>query len=438
MGSWRTRRLKAFCTGIGSEQNDTSGSVTFFRLGPLFSWDPSQSLAGTIRQDSCVPPRIAIRENDPKTTVMVLSSFLPPSKPTLVIMVVLVLCGCRNRSANQLHPIESLQPYASEERVPITARGGIVSSDLEMVADRLRAAKQVVRIGSQEGSDDYRIGRIVDVAFDTDGNVLVLDRQPSLIRRYDSTGASLPVWSKPGPGPGELESPKALDLMHDTLLVLDLRKQALLRFSHGSVAGSSIPVLGVRQFCTSDDYQARFIDERGGATIQILSEDGSVHSKIDVSYNADVPITMSQLSRGVMACLPETVISSLSALPSIYAHDRDGKLLWISAVQDFTPRVFTQEAKSDGIYISGSFEGDHISALTAVASGYLLVQVTRSTAESVAQGKEYASVQPYLIDSESGQGVFVSDSLPEIAAATNEYLAATHLLPFSQVTLLKY
>lgn len=98
--------------------------------------------------------------------------------------------------------------------------------------------KEVLSIGSEEQEDDnYLLARPRDMAFDSKGNIYVIDFKLKQIKVFDSQGKFLLAFGKEGKGPGELVFPFgiAVDKKKEIVLVLDYTNR---KVSHYSLGGS--------------------------------------------------------------------------------------------------------------------------------------------------------------------------------------------------------
>lgn len=100
--------------------------------------------------------------------------------------------------------------------------------------------EEELRIGAGDGDSVRQFGNVAGIALDASGHIHVLDRQAAEVRVFDTDGAFLRSFGRPGGGPGELASPSALLLgAGDTIFLPDARNQRVQRFLvDGSEAGS--------------------------------------------------------------------------------------------------------------------------------------------------------------------------------------------------------
>jgi len=70
-------------------------------------------------------------------------------------------------------------------------------------------------------TEDAVIGQIADLVIAPDGTVYAVDRQAGQIHVVDPAGHRLPSLGRPGAGPGEFAEPTTLEVVGDTLYVVD-------------------------------------------------------------------------------------------------------------------------------------------------------------------------------------------------------------------------
>ena len=75
-------------------------------------------------------------------------------------------------------------------------------------------------IGGLDGEDWQQFGLIASLAFDSGGNLYLLDTQAQHVLVVDSEGSLVRTLGGPGEGPGELDGPFGMTLLHDGRLVI--------------------------------------------------------------------------------------------------------------------------------------------------------------------------------------------------------------------------
>jgi hypothetical protein len=92
--------------------------------------------------------------------------------------------------------------------------------------------ERLVRIGVEDGVDEYTFGRLVSVTFLPNGRIVVLDALARKVRTYERTGAHVFSYGSEGEGPGEFRIPVGLTVTADAVLVLDFQQRRLVSFAH--------------------------------------------------------------------------------------------------------------------------------------------------------------------------------------------------------------
>ena len=101
-----------------------------------------------------------------------------------------------------------------------------------------RVTEELV-IGSDTLGDEYRFGRIGDLAVAPNGNIAVIDQLASVVRVFDTRGRHVRTIGRPGKGPGELSinSNGIYALPGDSLLVLDPGERRMTVFAPDGTVG---------------------------------------------------------------------------------------------------------------------------------------------------------------------------------------------------------
>lgn len=111
---------------------------------------------------------------------------------------------------------------------------------------RLYAAEQPTfevdqMFGGDIEDEDSFLYAPVDLALDTDGNLYVLDAKEKVVKKFDADGNHLLTFSRPGQGPGDLESPTSISITPEgTVLVYDWRLRRFTTFARDGTYMDSI------------------------------------------------------------------------------------------------------------------------------------------------------------------------------------------------------
>lgn len=113
--------------------------------------------------------------------------------------------------------------------------------------DQAMAAQltDVFSIGALDGEEWETFSDISSIAFDREGNLLVLDRGNQRVVKVDGTGELLAEMGGAGEGPGEFSAPSALSVLPDgTIVVFDIRKRGFSIFHPDGTFSHTVPLSG--------------------------------------------------------------------------------------------------------------------------------------------------------------------------------------------------
>ncbi|UCE40246.1 MAG: 6-bladed beta-propeller [Candidatus Aminicenantes bacterium] len=106
-----------------------------------------------------------------------------------------------------------------------------------------------LRIGVEEGEDDYMLYSPVDIDADPDGNIYILDMRDSQVKKYDPEGQFIGNIGRKGQGPGEFDRPNNMELDSiDRILVADPYQR---RFEFLARGGNYIKSVRMESYVTS-------------------------------------------------------------------------------------------------------------------------------------------------------------------------------------------
>ena len=92
--------------------------------------------------------------------------------------------------------------------------------------------KENLRIGVEEGEEEYMFANLRSVQVDSDENIYVLDSKYVKVKVYDKKGKHIRSFGKIGQGPGEFQWPARMYMRSDNVIaILDTRSR---RFSYPS------------------------------------------------------------------------------------------------------------------------------------------------------------------------------------------------------------
>lgn len=126
-------------------------------------------------------------------------------------------------------------PAISQERVDLP--GGDQAMEAQLT--------DVHTVGALDGEEWETFSGITSLAFDGEGNLLVLDRGNQRVVKVDDSGELLAEMGGPGDGPGEFGAPTGLAVLPDgTIAVFDIRKRGFSLFHPDGTFSHTVPLSG--------------------------------------------------------------------------------------------------------------------------------------------------------------------------------------------------
>lgn len=133
------------------------------------------------------------------------------SSAALAMIATLTACGGDDAGTSGARWQATVDTVA--DTITVRTTGGSVWGYPATLAER-------ASIGTIEGDDAYMLGRVGSIAVTSRGDVLVLDTQVPVIRKYDANGTHLVDIGRSGGGPGEFKSPEAMNVLPDGRIVV--------------------------------------------------------------------------------------------------------------------------------------------------------------------------------------------------------------------------
>jgi hypothetical protein len=116
-----------------------------------------------------------------------------------LLLPILFLAACTGEADPT--PDDVVRTTIGDTLVVRTVRGSVWPAQAEW--------RSTLSIGDLDGPPETSFGRVASIAVQTDGRILVVDRQVPEIRVFSRDGVFVESWSRRGEGPGELEGPDA-------------------------------------------------------------------------------------------------------------------------------------------------------------------------------------------------------------------------------------
>jgi hypothetical protein len=380
-----------------------------------------------------------------------------PAAALLSLLACWTAGGCEPPQPGEAASMLVSSGFADGTRHPtsvnIPARGSLAAfipmkdelngpGELRRYARALRDARLLWTVGRMDGDQSQVFGNVEDIAVDEEGRLYVLDSRYNNVRIHDRAGAAVGVFGGPGRGPGELMSPEAIERDAQGRLVVADRFNTLKVFERRGdrfESTRSIPVRFVPEdFCLLGDRIFVQGVRRDGGVIHAFSATGDSVVSFGAPYRSENWLVRNQLSDGPIACNEpsSTVVAMFKYLPVIYGYGPGGEVKWVSQLADFRPIGITEEVEGEGtpvVAFSPREDGHDLVAALMSTGPFVLVQTARHTVASIAEQKEFQELRTYLVEAATGNGVYVGNHLPRLAAVAGDCAYAAVNDPHPQV-----
>lgn len=340
------------------------------------------------------------------------------------------------------HPVDSylVRPDGIEVFVltrDIRATDGLAS----LLGASFDESRLAGTIGTLDGPPETLIGELAGVLIDDEDRVYLLDEAYKELRVFAHDGRFLASAGGSGEGPGEFRDPRALGFApgREDVLAGDLGRQfERFRFEEGELR--HIETKRVEEFtptamCPLGDllllhgpvYQ-------GDSAFHFLSAEGTIERSFGAIYRAPTAIINFVVSEGRVVCSPagdRFAFAPNSVLGEARGYDAEGTLRWITKIEPF--RSVGLVESGGGYRVTLLPEGFHrIESLTLLPPDRVLLQVglaVPAPEEAGANARpEVEELHSYLLDMDTGAGVYVGDQVPKIVGVNERYVVTSRLV----------
>lgn len=337
------------------------------------------------------------------------------------------------------------RPENLHQPVPISATIRI-DQPIDTAVSFVRAvtrARPTVRIGVLEGSSEYVLGRIEDVAVDTQGRIYILDSSNKLVRVFDRAGRFLLSFGSPGQGPGEFTQVSGFEVRDSTIFVVDLAAVHVFRWRAGEVVFSHSVRPPVEPVDACAAGQRIFVHGVSPTVTELVFplDSGQTVTGFGRLYTGLSPRARFHLNRSRIACgddMRTIAIAARSVLGEVHGYLLSGEPRWIVRVDGYRPIDFRET--EDGTRTTIPDRGyDRISTLIPAGGGMFIVQVLYLSMEDrLARNRDFTSLFTFAIAGDTGRAFSLGTRLPPIAAMGPRYFVSMTNEPFPQVTVYEW
>lgn len=383
----------------------------------------------------------------------------PPDMQTRKFLMILGLsCLCPSLLLAQrelIHPTAENMVMGGRG-LKISRRDTLSSSGgLNALAIKLRGARKVDSIGTLDGDIETVLGMIRDVSIGKRGDILVLDRASRSVRAFGADGTFRFAIGREGGGPTDLRTPISVwETDAGELAVFDAALGLKFFAVAQDGAASLRKVLPATTSPTSACATAGRVyalvpptTARGGTAgvedvARIYDNNGKLLSTFGSAYKSPTRLVRMVMSEGEIGCVSDgNVILALSKLPFVHSYSGDGKRQWSIQLLDFAVGKNVEGRTKKGQLTIGLNPRDPTNSFTLrireLSPGYVAIQVGLMTPESLRDRSIWKRVDTYLVESATGQAVYVSPHLPMLVGTSEGRVVGFRNDPYPQVEFLR-
>jgi len=332
------------------------------------------------------------------------------------------------------------------------------SEELEVFRARLAQRSEPVNIGVMEGDSAYIFGEVVDAEFLSDGSLAVLDRQANLLRVFDEDGTFRYSAGGPGEGPGEMAFPVALVAPSPGEIWVVEGARGIQRFREEAEGLAFIDRLDIESYSVRDacalgsgvvihiPSHVTMPDQTESRFPEVLffyGKDGIRRSAFSIPYRYSPRLASERMNRGFITCsTPDLVLLSFEYQNRVDAYRAsDGALQWHATFEDVEILPVKEEVRQDGrVSVSVFFdEGPpFFHTLIGVSGGVgvpAVIQFSRQEKQDVRNRLDRATIETYLVDVESGEGLRLEEEIPRILTISDNRIVFIETDPFPRVVV---
>jgi hypothetical protein len=354
------------------------------------------------------------------------------------------VASCRESQATAATTVR--HPREEFRRSPATTvtAGSLDLGDTVVRASGTRwlATSPTLRLGVRDGPVEQTFGKIQDVAVDSRHRLYLLDARANEIRVFNQHGTYEHTLRSPDSDSLRWRSPKAIAIgPRDRLYIADapgrlhILDRARERYRHVVTVSVGIDVAGLCAMGDTLYAQGSRMDD--SLVIHRFDRDGQALGSFGTVYRSSNRLINYQIARGVIACVAPSravVYAPSGLLGELRSFAPSGSLRWYTRLSGFRPVVYDEFPNGASVTIPPDGH-TYIIGLKYVPPGHLLLQVATQTRDARANGRDYATVRSYVVDAASGNGQFLSDSLPPALGSDGRDMVLVDRDPFSVVTV---
>ena len=231
----------------------------------------------------------------------------------------------------------SCKKQTNEWKGTITEEDGVIvvrNPKEPLYGEEVISLEEELRIGEAEGREEYMFSRIL-IDVDEEENIYVLDNQPATIRVFDKQGEYLRTIGKKGQGPGELASPRTIQITpRNEIMIYDFGTRRLTFYSLDGeflrhVSAAKALVLAAMKMDSQGNITSIYVDRENASLIKYDSnlEPLLRISNVKLDEDRDLSVFRAMIP-GHHFCIAkeDKIVCGYSDKFELQVYDKDGLL----------------------------------------------------------------------------------------------------------------
>lgn len=357
-----------------------------------------------------------------------------------------------------VHPIPELIPRFDEAHDFVSPSGDLEGDEnAQAITQALLSLTELFTLGVLQGAQYEQLGPILDIQEGPASNIYVLDGQYNEVKVYSSEGNFLYAVE----GPSEEEPldvhrrgsssrvffPASLEVDSSGRIFFADRVEGIKIFERAGETHqlSTIlsPSLEIHEVCVKKDVlHVHGFSPSNSHAINRLSLSGNTLNSFGAIYSSSSPLVYRVLGMGQIACMDSSIVYAPNFLPVIYSYSLKGDVRWVIRIPDFETLEIIEKGSEVSMDVFTK-PHDQVVRVVPLPEAYVIVQIASFTPESLSiskrgKGEGYAALRTYLMSTQTGNAIFVGDTVPQIYTATEGHLYTARRHPFPQISVLSF
>jgi len=339
------------------------------------------------------------------------------------------------------HPTRANLPVPAQVGNTFLDSGDAPGGDVGRVIQRLASAVQEYSVGKEKGTETEMLGEVKGAAFDSVGNLFVLDGTYNRVMVYSRDGRLAGHFGRPGRGPNEFLNPNDLAISQGKVFVADRTgvMKVFRRGAGGFELERTLPSLSsVQDVCVTGGFMYAAGWTPGSPhVVHQLTLDGRRLRSFGEAYRDSSELVQTMMNRLVIGCNASTgtVLVMNTHVPYVYGYSPDGRLLWTSHIPGWKSMELTsyhRDGEEDSFKRKSAGETDAGWNFIDLGNEHVLFQVLRRN--RTPQGTTF-KLRSYVVSARTGAGAYAGDALPLTLAGTPNRFAVGEHVPFPRVVV---